>query len=253
MRRSYLACDLGAESGRLMLGTLDNGKLALEELHRFGNGPVATQGSLHWDVPRLLSELKRGMEIAARRRIPIASISTDSWGVDYLLYDESGAILEPTYHYRDARCPGGVQNAYAKVTWPEIFGETGLQFMQFNTIFQLAAESPERLARARLILGIGDGFNYWLSGVARFEESLASTTQLYNPLAKNWSQVLINRLGLPAGIFPPVVKSVGAWVRCEQIWHRKLVSRVSKSWPRARTIPAQQSRLCPGSDRIGPT
>lgn len=207
MRKNYLACDLGAESGRLMLGTLDNGKLTLEELHRFGNGPVTTSGSLHWDIARLLDELKTGLGTAARRQVPIASISTDSWGVDYLLYDAAGAIIEPTFHYRDGRCPGGVQRAYTKVSWPEIFAETGLQFMQFNTIFQLAAESPERLARARLVLGIGDGFNHWLSGVARFEESLASTTQLYNPQTKDWSQALIARLGLPAGIFPPIVRS----------------------------------------------
>jgi rhamnulokinase len=207
MKKHYLACDLGAESGRLMLGTLDGQKLTLEELHRFSNGPVTRDGSLHWDIARLLAELKTGLEIAARRRIPIASISTDSWGVDYLLYDEAGKIIEPTYHYRDARCPVGVEQAYAKVSWPEIFAETGLQFMQFNTIFQLAAESRERLAQARLVLGIGDGFNHWLSGVAQFEESLASTTQLYDPRTKDWSKNLINRLGLPIGIFPPIVRS----------------------------------------------
>lgn len=207
MRKQYLACDLGAESGRLILGTLDEGKLTLEELHRFGNGPAATGGSLCWDIPRLFAELKIGLQAAARRKIPVASISTDSWGVDYLLYDETGAIMEPTYHYRDGRCPEGVRRAYARVSWPEIFGETGLQFLQFNTIFQLAAESAERLSRARLILGIGDGFNYWLSGVARFEESLASTTQLYDPRAKDWSQRLIARVGLPAGLFPPIVRS----------------------------------------------
>ncbi len=207
MRTHYLACDLGAESGRLMLGTLDKGTLTLEELHRFKNGPVTAGSSLHWDIPRLFGELETGLGIAARRGAAIASISADSWGVDYLLYDASGAIIEPTFHYRDARCPVGVKNVYAKVSWPEIFAETGLQFLQFNTIFQLAAESPERLDRARMVLGIGDGFNQWLSGVARFEESLASTTQLYDPRTKDWSHKLIARLGLPAGIFPPIVRS----------------------------------------------
>jgi len=207
MKKHYLACDLGAESGRLMLGTLDDGKLALEELHRFANGPLTAGGSLHWDIARLLGELKTGLAIAARRQIPIVSVSTDSWGVDYLLYDAAGAILNPTFHYRDGRCPAGVQKAYAAVSWPEIFAETGLQFLQFNTLFQLCAEAPERLAQARLMLGIGDGFNYWLSGVARFEESLASTTQLYDPRTNDWSQTLIRRLGLPARIFPPIVRS----------------------------------------------
>lgn len=207
MTTHYLACDLGAESGRLMLGALTDGRLSLEELHRFPNTPIQAGGSLHWDIAALFNELRTGLQKAAARRVPVASISTDSWGVDYLLYDERGEILRPTFHYRDPRCPGGVEKAYARIGWPEIFAETGLQFMQFNTLFQLAAESPERLRQARLILGIGDGFNHWLSGVARFEESLASTTQLYDPRTQNWSGRLIEALGLPAGIFPPIVKS----------------------------------------------
>lgn len=207
MKRHYLACDLGAESGRLMLGTVEEGKLTLAELHRFSNGPVTRNGSLHWDIPRLFGELKSGLHKAAGCGLPIASISTDSWGVDYLLYDAAGAIIEPTFHYRDSRCATGVEKAYAKIGWPEIFAETGLQFLPFNTLFQLAAESAERLSAARLILGIGDGFNHWLSGVARFEESLASTTQLYAPRTKHWSTALLGRLGLPAGLFPPIVPS----------------------------------------------
>jgi len=207
MTTRYLACDLGAESGRLMLGALNQGRLQLEELHRFPNGPVTAGSSLHWDIPRLFGELQEGLRKAAALQVPIASISTDSWGVDYLLYDQNGVLIEPTFHYRDARCPVGVQRAYARVPWAEIFAETGLQFLQFNTIFQLAAESPERLARARMILGIGDGFNHWLCGVARFEESLASTTQLYNPRTRTWSPKLLGALSLPAGIFPPIVPS----------------------------------------------
>jgi len=207
MSKHYLACDLGAESGRLMLGSLDSGKLTLEEIHRFPNVPIVVDGSLRWNIPALFDELKAGLCKAAARRLPIASISTDSWGVDYLLYDESGELMSPTFHYRDPRCPGGVQKAYAKVSWEAVFAETGIQFMQFNTIFQMAAESPERLARARLVLGIGDGFNHWLCGVARFEESLASTTQLYNPRTRNWSARLLEALGLPAAIFPPIVPS----------------------------------------------
>lgn len=207
MGTHHLACDLGAESGRLMLGTLDNGKLQLEELHRFPNGPVQAGESLHWDIPKLFDRVRDGLSIAAKRGVPISSISTDSWGVDYLLYDEAGQLIEPTFHYRDGRCPVGVKKAFEKISWNEIFAETGLQFLQFNTIFQLAAETPERLARARLILGIGDGFNHWLSGVARFEESLASTTQLYNPRTRTWSEKLLSVLGLPRAIFPQIVPS----------------------------------------------
>jgi rhamnulokinase len=207
MQQHYLACDLGADSGRLMLGTLDQGKLALEELHRFSNGPLHVGGALHWDIPRLFDEVKAGLRKAAARGLPIASISADSWGVDYLLYNAAGAIMPPAFHYRDPRCPVGVKKAQARISWPEIFAETGLQFLPFNTIFQLAAESPERLAQARLILGIGDAFNHWLSGIARSEVSLASTTQLYDPRRRNWSPRLLESLRLPAAIFPPIVPS----------------------------------------------
>jgi rhamnulokinase len=207
MTKHYLACDLGAESGRLMLGSLADGRLTLEEIHRFPNVPIRADGSLQWNIPALFGEVKAALRKAAARGLPFASISTDSWGVDYLLYDAAGQLMAPTFHYRDPRCPGGVQNAYAKVSWETIFAETGIQFMQFNTIFQMAAESPERLARARLVLGIGDGFNHWLCGVPRFEESLASTTQLYNPRTRTWSARLLEALGLPAAIFPPIVPS----------------------------------------------
>jgi rhamnulokinase len=204
---NYLACDLGAESGRLMLGTLAGQKLVLEELHRFANVPVKANGSLRWDIAKLFEELKTGLRKAGARQQPVASISTDSWGVDYLLFDETGSIIEPTFHYRDPRTERGVENALAKVNWETIFAETGIQFMVLNTIFQLAAEDAARLAKARLILGIGDGFNYLLSGKQVVEESMASTFQLYNPQAKTWSDRLINALSLPRGIFPPITPS----------------------------------------------
>lgn len=207
MTQYYLAGDFGAESGRLMLGTLAEGQLRLEELHRFPNGPRQAGRSLHWDFEGLRRSLEEGLRCAVGRRIPITSISADSWGVDYVLYDERGVPMEPVFHYRDPRCPEGVKRALARVSWKEVFDETGLQFLQFNTLFQLAAEAPGRLRQARLVLGIGDAFNYALSGVARFEESLASTTQLYDPRKKAWSEVLMGRLGFPAAAFPPVVCS----------------------------------------------
>lgn len=190
-----------------MLGTLDQNRLALEELHRFPNEPVKAGGSLHWNVANLFDELKAGLKKAAARQLPIASISTDSWGVDYLLLDATGAIISPTFHYRDPRCEQGVKNACAKVDWKTIFAETGIQFMALNTIFQLAAESAERLQQARQILGIGDGFNFMLSGVAWAEQSMASTFQLYNPRAKTWSRRLLEALNLPRELFPPIVPS----------------------------------------------
>jgi rhamnulokinase len=208
MTSYHLACDLGAESGRVMLGTLtDDGKLAIEEIHRFSNGPVQHGNEMHWDMTALFGGLKDGLKKVAARKLPVASISTDSWGVDYILLDAHGVIIPPTFHYRDARTEQGVRNAYGKTDWKTIFAETGIQFMALNTIFQLAAEKPERLAAAQQLLNIGDGFNFLLSGVAKAEESLASTSQLYNPRAKNWSGRLIDTLGLPPKLFPPIVPS----------------------------------------------
>jgi rhamnulokinase len=190
-----------------MLGTLDNGKIIIEELHRFPNGPVKTPDGLHWNLDGLFNELKTGLKKAAARRLPIASISTDSWGVDYVLYDGHGQILPPVWHYRDARTAAGVENVKTRVDWPTIYSETGIQFMALNTIYQLAAEPPGRLAGAKQLLLIGDAFNYFCSGVAKNEVSLASTTQLYNPQTRTWSKKLFSALGLREELFAPLCQS----------------------------------------------
>ena len=203
----YLACDLGAESGRLMLGALENDRLSLEELHRFPNTPVASGDSLHWNWTALVAGLREGMRLAAARNVPIASISTDSWGVDYVLFDAAGRAMEPVFHYRDARCQRGVEAVYSKVDWNTVFSETGIQFMSLNTLFQLGAESPDRLRSAGALLGVGDAFNCLLSGVAVSEVSMASTTQLYNPVSREWSGRLLSALDLPRAIFPRIVPS----------------------------------------------
>ncbi len=207
MHHHYLACDLGAESGRLILGTLEDHRLTLEELHRFPNGAVTEGGSLCWNLDRLKADLKAGLRRAAERQLPIASLSTDSWGVDYVLVNEAGEILKPTFHYRDARCQEGLKRAHARVSQESIFAETGIQFMAINTIFQLASENPERLRGARHLLMIADVFNYLLSGTACVEVSNASTSQLYNPRTRSWSTALIHALELPAHVFPPIVAS----------------------------------------------
>ena len=207
MATHYLACDLGADSGRLMLGTLDNGKISLEEIHRFPNGPVKTSGALHWDFAGLLEQLKTGLKKAAARQLPIASISTDSWGVDYVLYDDRGLVMQPVWCYRDSRTAYGVENARAKMDWLATYAETGIQFMALNTIYQLAAEPPERLARAKQLLLIGNAVNYFCSGVAKNEISLASTTQLYNPQTKTWSKKLLDALKLREDLFAPICPS----------------------------------------------
>jgi rhamnulokinase len=205
----YVACDLGAESGRVMLGTLDNGRLTLEEIHRFANGPVAVNGSLRWDVLRIFDELKAGLRKVAARGIKIESISTDSWGVDYVLLRNSEPLLTPPYHYRDARTDGALERAFAVVPADEIFAQTGIQFMPINTLYQLLTDQSTRpwaLTAATQFLNIADYFNWLLCGVAKAEESLASTTQLYDPRHHRWSETLIRKFKLPQ-LQPEVVAS----------------------------------------------
>lgn len=205
MPTHHLAIDLGAESGRVMLGTLDGGQLTLEELHRFPNTPVLADGSLTWNIPALFDEVKTGLRKAAARDVPLTSLSTDSWGVDYVLLDEAGALMPPAFHYRDARTARSVEAVKARVDWKIIFAETGIQFMPLNSIFQLAAETPERLGRAAQLLTIADAFNFLLCGVTRVDASNASTTQLCNPRTRAWSKKLIDAIGLPERMFPPIV------------------------------------------------
>lgn len=208
---NYLACDLGAESGRVMLGALRDDRLAIDEIHRFPNTPLTQGDSLVWDVERLFAELKLGLKKAAQRGVQIASLSCDSWGVDYLLFDSRGKLMPPVCHYRDARRSArGVERAYAKVTWETIFSESGIQFMPINTLFQLAAEEPSRLEAANQLLLAADGFHYLLCGIAKAEESLASTSQLYNPQTRAWSQPLLDALRLPLRLFPQIVPSGAA-------------------------------------------
>ena len=197
----YIACDLGAESGRVMLGTLADGRLTLKEIHRFPNGPVTTDGTLRWDVLRLHEELRTGLR---KIDVKVESVSCDSWAVDYVWIKDNKPIRTAPFHYRDARTDD-YEKCFTQVPAEEIFQETGIQFLSFNTLYQLAAESPEVFKNADQLLLIGDYFNYLLSGVAKTEESIASTTQLYNPQQHAWSQKLIRGFKFPPQIFPEVV------------------------------------------------
>jgi rhamnulokinase len=206
----YLACDLGAESGRVMLGTLANDHLTIEEIHRFPNGAIAIGDSLRWDVLRLFEELKEGLRQAATREIAVSSVSCDSWGIDYVLLLKNEPLLTAPFHYRDGRTDSGYERAFPIVPADEIFAETGIQFMTINTLYQLHADllqRPEVLILAERFLNIGDYFNFLFSGVAKAEESLASTTQLYNPKQRQWSQQLIRKFAFPSKLFPEVVPS----------------------------------------------
>ena len=206
----YVACDLGAESGRVILGTLCNGKLQLEEVVRFPTGPIDIEGTLRWDLWVIFKELKRGLAALATRGLPIASFSIDSWGVDYVLFNAEELMLGTPYHYRDPRTKRTYDTAIADVGRAQIFSETGIQFMPLNTLYQLMAEMeqhPELVTRAEHFLNIADYFHYLLCGKVCAEATLASTTQLYNPIMSDWSADLINRFGLPRRIFPTIVPS----------------------------------------------
>ena len=204
----FIACDLGAESGRVMLARLEDRRLSLEEIHRFPSAVVRVLGSLRWDVLRIYEELKAGLGKIAKRDIPIRGMSVDSWGVDYVLINAVHPMISPPFHYRDQRTATTYESVRERVGSKLIFEETGIQFMPINTIYHLTSDtekSPALLEAADCFLTIGDYFNYLFSGVARVDESNASTTQLYNPRTHSWSQKLIDRCGMPRKIFPELV------------------------------------------------
>ncbi len=203
-----LAFDLGAESGRAMLGSLEGDRLRLTEVHRFPNGPVRAADGLHWDVRRLFEEIKRGMSLCVKKHGRPASIGVDTWGVDFALLDQRGALLGDPFHYRDSRTDGVMEAAFRRVPRREIFELTGIQFLPFNTLYQLLAMAlagSPLLARAHTFLTIPDLFNYWLTGRAACEFTNATTTQFYDPRAGAWATSLLDKLGIPSHFLPEVV------------------------------------------------
>ena len=207
--QSMLALDLGAESGRAMLGRFDSETLQLAEIHRFPNGPVHLPDGLHWDVLRLWNEIKNGIALALREHAPdLSSIGIDTWAVDFCLLDRQGNLLSNPHHYRDSRTDGMLAEAFRRVPRAEIFEQTGIQFLQINSLYQLLAlatgNSPV-LDIAHTFLTIPDLLNYWLTGQAVCEFSNATTTQCYNPREGNWAVEMLERLDIPAHIFPRIV------------------------------------------------
>jgi len=205
----YIAVDLGAESGRVMLGSISGGKLSLEEVHRFGNGPVEEGDSLRWDFGKLLVEVKAGIGKAVRSAEgTIAGIGVDSWGVDFGLIDSAGELIENPYHYRDSRTNTMVAKASEFLPKREIYENTGLQFLQFNSVYQLLAQhlsKPEVLARTKSLIFAADLFSYYLCGRAFAEYTLASTSQLMDMRSGQWSETIFEKLSLPMSIMPEVV------------------------------------------------
>lgn len=205
----YLAVDLGAESGRAIVATLDGDRLTLNEVHRFGNGPVRLPDGIHWDVLRLWSEIKTGIAAAIKGGGNPAGIGLDAWGVDFALLDKNGALLGNPFHYRDARTDGLVDEAFKRVPRAEIFAQTGIQFMQLNTLYQLfsmsLAKSP-LFDVAETFVTIPDLFNYWLSGNVANEFTIATTTQCFNPLTRDWAKGMLETFGIPSRLFGPVTQ-----------------------------------------------
>jgi rhamnulokinase len=208
-QQCYLGIDLGAESGRVMAGLWDGKRMSLKELHRFPNGPVEIAGTLRWDVLRLWHEIQQGLALAARAYgNSIQSVGVDTWGVDYVLFSKSNELLAQPFHYRDARNRGMMRQAFKRVPRTEIFSETGLQFMEFNTLFQLLAVqkyNPELLEVADCLLMMPDFFHWCLSGIRVAEFTDATTTQFLNPLEKDWSRKLLRRFELPTKLLPNIV------------------------------------------------
>ncbi len=208
--RAYLALDLGAESGRAILGRFQSGTLTFEEVHRFLNEPVLYNDELHWDTPRLWLEIQRALSLVGTKLgIKLDGIGLDTWGVDYALLGEKGTLLDNPFHYRDGRTDGMLERVFAVVPAEEVFDRTGIQFMQLNTLFQLYAahlKRPKLLQMAEKLLFTPDLFNYWMTGVGVCEFTIASTSQCYDPRQKRWATELFEKLGMPAHFLLPMVQ-----------------------------------------------
>jgi rhamnulokinase len=206
---NYLAIDLGAESGRAMLGRLEDDHLGLEEVHRFPNGPVRVHGHLHWDVLRMWSEILHGLRLAAHTAGSMTSLGVDTWGVDFALLDAAGNLIGNPFHYRDSRTDGMLEAAFGRVSRQQIYHQTGIQFMQINSLYQLLAMrlmGDPVLDCAAAFLNMPDLFNFWLTGRKASEFTIATTTQCYNPITEDWAWDLLAALDIPAQVFQPIIQ-----------------------------------------------
>ncbi len=208
-RKQVLAFDFGASSGRAILGRLEDGKIVMEEVHRFSNDPVMIGKTMYWDTLRQYFEIKQGI-IKAKQKGGFESIGIDTWGVDFGLLDEHGVLLESAIHYRDDRTVGRQEEVFKVIPQDEVYNRTGIQFNNFNTIFQLYSlvqDRPWLLERADKLLLTPDLFNYFLTGEKKAEYTMVTTTQLMDAKTKNWSDDLMETLSIPRKIFPEIVSS----------------------------------------------
>lgn len=209
--RNYMAFDFGAESGRAIVGSIDGNRITLKEAHRFSNPSGRMNGSLQWNLlgqwEQIKTGLKKAFELAGGS---VDAIGVDTWGVDFGLLGHDGQILGNPVCYRDARTDGMLDVAFSLAGKRAIFDATGIQFMQLNTLYQvlaLAQQKSSQLAAAKSMLFMPDLFNYLLTGVARAEFSIATTSQMYDPRARNWATDLLKKLGIPTHLLPPIVPS----------------------------------------------
>lgn len=206
MTVSVAAVDLGASSGRVVVARVGPGVLELDEAYRFPNDPVTLPDGLHWDILRLYREVIEGLRRAARLVPSLASVGVDGWGVDYGLLDKAGRLLGNPYHYRDGRTALGVERTHAIVPHERLYSRTGIQFLPLNTVYQLMASlGTAELAAADAMLMLPDLMGYWLAGGLHVEATNASTSNLFDPVAGTWALDVVDELGLPRSILPPLV------------------------------------------------
>ncbi|NIA21084.1 MAG: rhamnulokinase, partial [Anaerolineaceae bacterium] len=207
---TYLAYDLGAESGRGVAGTMADGKLAIREVHRFWNSPATIQGTMYWDVYGLYRELVTALgKFKQTQGAAPAALGIDTWGVDFGLLAGDGSLLAPPVCYRDHRNDSTMNEVLREIAAEKVYQATGIQFMQFNTIFQLAGirrRTPEVLEAADSLLFMGDLMAWFFCGRKANEYTLASTSQLIDPRRRQWAAALLGELGIPPGIFPELVE-----------------------------------------------
>jgi rhamnulokinase len=207
--KQFLAFDLGAESGRGVLGQFDGSRLSLEVIHRFANGGVRTLDTLHWDVLRLYTEMVHTLRLCAAKHGFLDGVGVDTWGVDFALLGRDGALLGNPRHYRDPYTEGIMDQAFARLPRAEIFQRTGIQFLRFNTLFQLLALQRERsplLDAAETLLFMPDLFHYWFTGLKVNEYTDASTSQMLDPNSRQWAYSLIAAFGLPTKMLGTLVQ-----------------------------------------------
>jgi rhamnulokinase len=204
---ALVAIDLGASSGRVVVGRVASDALVAEEVHRFPNDPVALPDGLRWDVLGLYRSILDGLRKAGARSSDLVGMAVDSWGVDYGLLAADGALIGLPFHYRDSRTDGVPARLEATVTRERLYARTGTQFLPFNTLYQLAAdEAAGRLATARTMAMIPDLIGYWMTGVLEAEATNASTTGLFDPERRAWDDALVRELGLPTSVLGPVAE-----------------------------------------------